>query len=126
MTGEEEGATIGSHVLVLDSAMSSTQNLFTRDNWDILFASCIMQNPPLLKGSLLWKLRLLKPRNLLLVPSIVSLSTALCLSSRGSPLPDSLYLYTCSSHLLTEEVFGLFCCTSALEKCQGLKDLLLV
>jgi len=30
MTEEEEGATIGSHVLVLDSAMSSTQNLFTR------------------------------------------------------------------------------------------------
>ena len=124
---EEEGdIIIDLYVLVLNSSMSSTQNLFTRGNWSILFTSCIIQNPLLLKDSLLWKLHFLKPRDLLLVSPIVLLLTALCPSSKDSPLPDSLHLYTCNIYLLAEEVFGLFCYISALEKYQGPKDLLLV
>ena len=99
VAGEERDMTIDSHTLVLDSSISSIQNLFTKGNQGILFTSYIMQNPPLQESSLLWKLCLSKPRDLLSVPSVVLPSTALYLSSRDSPLPDSLHLCTCSSLL---------------------------
>ena len=82
MAGEERGMTIGLHILVFDSFMSSIQNLFTKGNWGVLFTGYIMQNPPLPEGSLLWKLYLLKPRDLLLTPSVVLPLTVLCLSGR--------------------------------------------
>ena len=97
--GGEKNMTIGSHTLVLDFSMSSIQNLFTRGNWSILFASYIMQNSLLLEGSLLPKPYLSRPRDLLSAPSIALPLTALCPSGRDSLLPGSLHLCTCSSLL---------------------------
>ena len=91
--------TIGSYALVLDFSMSSIQNLFTRGNWSILFASHIMQNSLLPEGPLLPKLCLLRPRDLLLAPSVALPLIASCSSSRDSLLPGSLHLCTCSSLL---------------------------
>ena len=93
----EKNMTIGSHVLVLDFSMLSIQNLFTRNNWGILFASHIIQNPLLLKGSLLPKLCLSRPRDLLSAPSVALPLTASYPSGRDSLLPGGLYLCICSS-----------------------------
>ena len=96
---EEEGMTIGLHILVLDSSMLSIQNLFIKGNWGALFTGHIMQNPPLPEGSLLWKLHLSKPRDLLSAPPVVLPLIVLCPSGGSNPLPDGLCLCTCSSLL---------------------------
>ena len=110
MEREREGASIGSWISVLTSAMSNTVNLLTSGDRGILFTSHAKQNPfPGLSKLSLPLLYPLGPLSFQSIPLSALQLTSGCPSGGGSPSQDGWPFCIDSTHAEVKSAFSRLC-----------------